>query len=273
MAFPSTYSDGDFAILDFDYPLKSTWLDGKSAVRSDTIFNSQEYSRFRNLALKTANALGASYLNSINGLRLNYVPVQVKSSAFAVKISSTENSQLVPRNRIGLNVQFFDTRGNTTVGPIRTFAAPTAALMGSLVKKVDKVALSKAINLHSIYLRVYNDSASPITAGTAVRYDGITFDGIVEIEPTDGNFSDNNFVGIIQEDIPSKETGSCTSAKGPGAWVPNSIISSPNDGGILYLNGDTGGISHTPGGGSQVIGRLLHEGTSGGAHYISFATV
>jgi hypothetical protein len=270
MAFPSTYSDGDFVILDFKYPYKSIWLDGRSSARSDSSFSFKEYDRYRQLAGKTLNTRGNAFTSSTIGLQAGYVPVIAKSATFSFDVAASENGIQVSRSRIGLTIQFYDTQLQAGVGPLRVFATPTVALMGSLAKKTDKVALSKAQNLHSVFIRAFNDNGITISAGTAVRYNGITGDGVVEVEVTDGNQADNNFVGIVQEDIPTGVTGCCSSAVGPGAWVPNATISAPNDGGLLYLNGSTGGISHTPGGGSQVIGRLLHEGTSGGAHYISF---
>jgi len=272
MAFPSTYSDGDFVLLDFDYPYKSVWLDGRTSVRSASQFSFKEYERYRQLANKLLSTQGKAHTSATAGLHQGYAVALAKGDTFSFDVTAPEDGLLVKRTRIGLQIQFYDTQALIALGPIRTFAAPTAALMGSLVKKADKVALSKALNFHSIFHRVFNDNGVTLTAGSAVRYNGITGDGVSEVEPTDGNASDNNFVGILQEDIPTGDTGCCSAAQGPGVWVPNSTISTPNDGGLLYLSGDTGGISHTPGGGSQVIGRLLHEGTSGGAHYIIFAT-
>lgn len=272
MAFPSSYTDGDYIVLDFNYPYKSIWLDGRSSDRSDNRFSFKEYSRYGQLAGSLLNARGTAFTSSTAGAHPGYVPLIARGSTFTFGVAAQENGIQVVRNRIGLRVQFFDTQLQDGVGSIRVFAAPTAVLMGSLAKKVDKVAISKALSLSTAFLRVYNDNGVTITAGSAIRYNGITSDGVVEIEPTDGNQSDNNFVGIVQEDIPTGETGCCASSSGPGAWVPNNVISTPNDGGLLYLNNDTGGISHTPGGGSQVIGRLLHEGTGDGAHYISFVS-
>jgi hypothetical protein len=270
MAFPSTYTDGDFVLLDFNYPYKSKWLDGRGLSRSDTVFSYAEYSRYRQSASRLITTRGTAFVSSTNGIDVGYVPLLAKGDTFSFDSNDKEDGVFVSRTRTGLRVQYYDTHDQVGVGDEFVFAAPSATLMGSLVKKVDKVALSKALNLPTVFERVYNDGGVTIVAGSAVRYDGITGEGVVEIELTDGNASDNNFVGIVQEDILTGKTGAVASVKGPGAWIPYASLASPNDGGLVYLNNDTGGVSHTPGGGSQIIGRLLHEGTTGLAHYILF---
>lgn len=272
MAFPSTYTDGDFVLLDYAYPYKSTWLDGRGGLaRSDSVFSFNEYLKYRQLASRMLTSKGLAYTTATSGLSAGYVPLLARGDTFSFDSVDKEDGILVTRSRIGLPVQFYDTQSQVGFGDEFIFAAPTAALMGSLIKKTDKVALSKALNLHTIFERVFNDNGVTISAGSAVRYNGITGNGVVEIEFTDGNSSENNFVGIVQEDIPTGETGAVASSKGPGAWIPNSILANANDGDLVCLNNDTGGVSHTPGAGNQVIGRLLHESTTL-AHYIQFFT-
>ena len=245
-------------------------MDGRINVRSDTTFSTQEYDVYKQLAGQVIKSLGNNFYYSTSGLQFAYIPAIAKGPTFTFQRAAKENGNQIRRTRVGLNIQFYDTLAQAGIGPIYTFATPTIDLMGSLAKKANKTSLSKALNLYSIFTRVYNDNGVTLTAGTAIKFNGVSNGGVLEVERTDGNDSNNNFAGIIQEDIPTGKTGCAAAITGPGAWVPNATISTPTNGGLLYLNGDTGGISHTPGGGSQIIGRLLHVGTSDGAHYVSF---
>jgi hypothetical protein len=268
MAFPSTYSAGQLGVLDIQYPFYSTWLDIRTNQRSDTQFNYDEYKKYVEAAPRIYRHKRMRWQT---GMRFDYIPVEILSSTFTVSSPAKEDGVYVNRTRIGLQIRFFDTATLQGDGDVFVFIAPTAALMGSLIKICDIVALSKVLSISSNYQRVYNDTGSTLTAGTAVAYNGITSDGVPEVEPTDANNSDNNIVGILQEDIGISVTGACTWVKNNAVFIPNNKLTSPNDGAQVFISSDTGALSHTPGAGNQAIGTLLHEGTGGGAHIIGYS--
>jgi hypothetical protein len=274
MAFPSTYSDGLFVVLDIDYALKSNWFDGRSNTRGPAAFNSSEFQKYIELAARLAGTQGTAFQASVVGLRQSYIPLIAKGDTFSFQsVAKEDDGSQLSRTRTGLRVQYYNTQTQIGEGGSFVFAAPSAALVGSLIKIADKVALSKALFMDVVYERVYNDTGSTLTAGTVVKYNGITSDGVVEVEPPDANMSDNNIIGILQEDILTAGTGACASINGGGAWIPSASLGSPNDGAAVYISSDTGALSHSVPAGGQSIGHLRHTGTGGGAHLISFATL
>jgi len=86
MAFPSTYSDGNFVLLDFDYPYKSLWLDGRGLPRSDTVFSFDEYQKYKELAFRILTSKGIPFNSATEGLRPGYVPLLAKGVLLPLKV-------------------------------------------------------------------------------------------------------------------------------------------------------------------------------------------